>query len=95
MCKKLYVSNLSRDIDDSALRQVFSDHGTVDSAKVIINRATGRSRGFGFVEMNKEEDAKAAITALNGKDCGGNQLKVDKANPHKFISQRVGCGAPF
>ncbi|MBU0755143.1 MAG: RNA-binding protein [Planctomycetes bacterium] len=83
MGKNLYVGNLSFDMDDSSLEQLFSDYGTVDSAKVIIDRDTNRSKGFGFVEMGNDAEAKAAITALDGKECGGRNLKVNEAKPRE------------
>jgi RNA recognition motif-containing protein len=83
MGKNLYVGNLSYDIDNSALEQLFSAHGTVESAKVIMDRDTGRSKGFGFVEMSTDEEAQASITALDGKDCGGRALKVNEARPRE------------
>ena len=81
MGKNLYVGNLSYDINDSSLEQMFSPHGTVESAKVINDRETGRSKGFGFVEMSSDDEAQAAITALDGNDCGGRNLKVNEAKP--------------
>ena len=83
MGKNLYVGNLSYDINNSALEQLFSAHGTVDSAKVIMDRDTGQSKGFGFVEMSTEEEAQAAIAALDGKDCEGRALKVNEARPRE------------
>ena len=81
MGKKLYVGNLSYDTTNEALQQLFSQHGTVDSAQVIMDRETGRSKGFGFVEMSTPEEAQAAIAALHGKDSGGRALKVNEAQP--------------
>jgi len=81
MGKNLYVGNLSYEINDSSLEQMFSPHGTVESAKVINDRETGRSKGFGFVEMSSDDEALAAITALDGNDCGGRNLKVNEAKP--------------
>jgi RNA recognition motif-containing protein len=95
MCKKLYVGNLSHDIDDSALEQMFSDYGIVDSVKVMNHCDTGQSRAFRFVEMNKGDEANAAITALNCKNCGSSKIKVNKTDSSVWMSQRVGCGAPF
>ena len=80
MGKKLYVGNLSYDTTDSTLEQMFAAHGTVQSAQVIMDRDTGRSKGFGFVEMGNDQEAQAAITALNGKEVGGRTLTV-KARP--------------
>lgn len=81
MGKKLYVGNLSYDVGDSDLEQMFAAHGTVESAQVIIDRATGRSKGFGFVEMSNDGEAQAAIAALDGQDHGGRAIKVNEAKP--------------
>ena len=83
MGKNLYVGNLSFDVDSTALEQLFSDYGTVVSAKVINDRDTGRSKGFGFVEMSTDEEAQKAIAALDGKDHGGRALKVNEAKPRE------------
>ena len=69
MGKKLYVGNLSYNISNSDLENLFTAHGTVRSAQVIMDRDTGRSKGFGFVEMGTDQEAQAAISALNGKPC--------------------------
>ena len=79
----IYVGNLSYDCTDAELEQAFSPHGSVDRAQVIIDRATGRSRGFGFVEMSNDEEALAAIEAVNGTDMGGRTLVVNKARPKR------------
>ncbi len=81
MGKKLYVGNLGYGIRSGDLEQLFAAHGTVRSAEVITDRATGQSKGFGFVEMSSEEEAKAAIAALNGKDIGGRAATVNEARP--------------
>ena len=81
MGKKLYVGNLSYSVNDDELEQLFAAHGTVDSAKVIMDRDTGRSKGFGFVEMGSDDEADAAMNALNGSDFGGRTLKVNEAKP--------------
>jgi RNA recognition motif-containing protein len=81
MGKKLYVGNLSYDVDSSALQEMFTPHGTVDSAQIIADRDTGRSKGFGFVEMGNDAQAQAAITAMNGQDSGGRALTVNEAKP--------------
>src|SRR5215469_10282995 len=81
MGKKLYVGNLSYDVTDSALEQMFAPHGTVQSAQVIMDRDTGRSKGFGFVEMGSDQEAQAAIAALNGKEVDGRSLTVNEARP--------------
>jgi RNA recognition motif-containing protein len=83
MGKKLYVGNLSYDVSTSDLEQLFSQHGTVESAQVIEDRSTGRSKGFGFVEMSSAAEAEAAITALNGQDHGGRALTVNEAKPRE------------
>ena len=81
MGKKLYVGNLTYDTTEADVRQLFEKHGTVGSADIITDRATGRSKGFGFVEMDTEEEAQAAIAALNGQDAGGRALTVNEAKP--------------
>ena len=81
MGKKLYVGNLSYGVTDSDLSKMFEAHGTVESAQVIMDRDTGRSKGFGFVEMKTEQEAQAAIAALNGKDADGRSLTVNEAKP--------------
>src|SRR2546429_6516685 len=81
MGKKLYVGNLSYEVDSSELEQLFGQHGTVVSAQIINDRETGRSKGFGFVEMGSDEEAQAAITALNGHEHGGRALTVTEARP--------------
>lgn len=83
MGKNLYVGNLSFDFDDAMLEQLFTEHGTVDSAKVIMDRDTGRSKGFGFVEMSNDDEAQSAISALDGKECGGRNIKVNEAKPRE------------
>lgn len=81
MGKKLYVGNLSYDMTSEGLQTLFAAHGAVESAQVITDRDTGRSKGFGFVEMSTPDEAQAAIAALNGKDNGGRALKVNEAQP--------------
>ena len=81
MGKKLYVGNLTYGVTDSTLEQLFAPYGSVESAQVIMDRDTGRSKGFGFVEMKTEQEAQAAITALNGQDAGGRALTVNEAKP--------------
>ena len=83
MGKKLYVGNLSYDMNNSALEQLFAPHGTVESAQVIEDRSTGQSKGFGFVEMSSDAEAQAAISALDGQDNGGRALKVNEAKPRE------------
>jgi RNA recognition motif-containing protein len=92
MGKKLYVGNLSYEIDSSALESLLSAHGTVQSAEVITDRETGRSKGFGFVEMGSDEEAQAAISALNGQDHGGRSLTVNEAKPKENRSGGGGGG---
>jgi len=81
MGRKLYVGNLGYEVKGVDLEQLFGEHGTVDSASVISDRDTGRSKGFGFVEMSSDDEAKSAIAALDGKDYGGRALKVNEAKP--------------
>jgi RNA recognition motif-containing protein len=81
MGKKLYVGNLAYSIGDSDLQQMFEPHGTVQSAQVIMDRDTGRSKGFGFVEMGNDSEAQAAISALNGAEVQGRPLTVNEARP--------------
>ena len=81
MGNKLYVGNLGYSATDADLQQLFGAHGTVQSAQVINDRDTGRSKGFGFVEMNSSAEAEAAIAALNGKEHDGRALKVNEAKP--------------
>jgi RNA recognition motif-containing protein len=83
MGNKLYVGNLSYNVTGSDLEQLFAQHGTVQSAEIISDRDTGRSKGFGFVEMGSEEEAKAAIGALNGQEVGGRALTVNEAKPRE------------
>jgi RNA recognition motif-containing protein len=81
MGKKLYVGNLTYQVTDGDLVKLFEPHGTVESAQVIKDRDTGRSKGFGFVEMKTSEEAQAAIAAVNGKDMGGRAVTVNEARP--------------
>src|SRR3989441_1048815 len=81
MGKKLYVGNLNYAVTDSDLAKMFEAHGTVESAQVIMDRDTGRSKGFGFVEMQTNEQAQAAIAALNGQERDGRALVVNEARP--------------
>src|ERR1700704_4599570 len=83
MGKKLYVGNLSYGVTDSALEQLFAAHGTVQSAQVIMDRDTGRSKGFGFVEMGSDQEAQNAIKALNGQQSDGRALTVNEAKPRE------------
>lgn len=92
MGKKLYVGNLSYGVTDSDLSTMFEAHGTVQSAQVIMDRDTGRSKGFGFVEMGSDQEAQAAIAALNGKDSDGRSLTVNEARPKTEGGGRGGSG---
>ena len=83
MGKKIYVGNLAYGVSSSDLQQMFEPYGTVQSAQVIMDRDTGRSKGFGFVEMDGEAEAQAAITALNGKEMEGRTLTVNEARPRE------------
>ena len=83
MATKLYVGNLSYGMSDSDLQNLFEPHGTVQSAKVIMDRETGRSKGFGFVEMGNGQEAAATIAALNGQDVNGRALTVNEARPRE------------
>jgi len=81
MGKRLYVGNLPYTISDGELQQLFEQHGSVTSAQVVMDRDTGRSKGFGFVEMGTDAEAQAAITALHGAEFGGRTLTVNEARP--------------
>jgi cold-inducible RNA-binding protein len=89
MGKKLYVGNLSYSVDDHSLNQNFSDFGTVSSAKVMMDRDSGRSKGFGFVEMSSDAEAQAAISGMNGKIVDGRDMVVNEARP---MEPRTGGG---
>jgi cold-inducible RNA-binding protein len=92
MGSKLYVGNLSYNVDNAQLEQLFSAHGQVQSAEVISDRDTGRSKGFGFVQMGTNEEAQAAIAALNGQENDGRQLTVNEAKPKENRSGGGGGG---
>jgi len=92
MGSNLYVGNLNYEVTNTTLEQLFAEHGTVVSAKVITDRNTGRSKGFGFVEMSSDEEAKAAITALDGQDFEGRAIKVNEAKPREDRGPRGGGG---
>ena len=81
MTKKLFAGGLPFSVNDDGLREMFSPHGTVESASVITDRMTGRSKGFGFVEMSSEAEAQTAISNLNGSDVDGRSLTVNIAKP--------------
>ncbi|HEY1872458.1 MAG TPA: RNA-binding protein [Chitinophagaceae bacterium] len=80
----LYVSNLDYSIQDDGLKKMFANYGTVGSAKVILDRTTGKSRGFGFVEMPDKDEATKAISALDGSMSDGKQIKVSEARPKSY-----------
>lgn len=88
--KKLYVGGLPYSVSDRQLEEMFSGHGTVESARVITDRMTGRSRGFGFVEMSSQEESQAAIASLNGTELEGRTLSVNEAK--EKTSTRGGGG---
>ncbi len=92
MGRKLYVGNLSFNVTDDTLRQLFEAHGTVQSAQVIMDRDTGRSKGFGFVEMSSDAEAQAATAALNSKEVEGRALTVNEARPRPEGGGRGGSG---
>lgn len=79
----IYAGNLSYQMTEDELREAFEAYGAVDSARIITDRDTGRSKGFGFVEMSDDSQAQAAIDALNGSDAGGRSLKVNEARPRE------------
>ena len=87
--KKLYVGNLSYGATESSIRSLFESHGAVESVNLITDRDTGRSKGFGFVEMTNDAEAQRAITALNGKEVDGRALTVNEARPKE---ERSGGG---
>ena len=92
MGKKIYVGNLAYGVTDGTLEQLFAAHGSVQSAQVIMDRDTGRSKGFGFVEMDSDQEAQAAIAALNGKEVDGRTLTVNEARPKESGGGRGGYG---
>jgi RNA recognition motif-containing protein len=92
MGRKIYVGNLSYNVTSSDLEQLFTAHGQVQSAEVISDRATGRSKGFGFVEMGSDEEAQAAIAALNGTEHDGRNLTVNEAKPKEDRPRGGGGG---
>jgi len=89
MSKNLYVGNLSYSVDNRELENLFAPHGVVESARVVMDRETGRSKGFGFVEMGTDDHARTAISALHGKDVDGRSLTVNEARPRE---DRAGGG---
>jgi RNA recognition motif-containing protein len=92
MGKKLYVGNLNFGVDSSSLEELFSQYGSVQSAQVISDRDTGRSKGFGFVEMASESEASSAIEALNGREHEGRALTVNEAKPREDRPRGGGGG---
>ena len=92
MGSKLYVGNLSYNTTSSDLEQLFSQHGQVQSAEVIADRDTGRSKGFGFVQMGSDDEAQAAISALNGQEVDGRALTVNEAKPREDRPRGGGGG---
>src|SRR3954467_4271392 len=92
MGSKLYVGNLSYNTNSSDLEQLFAAHGTVSSAEVIADRDTGRSKGFGFVQMGNDDEAKAAIAALHGTEHDGRALTVNEAKPREDRPRSGGGG---
>ena len=92
MGSKLYAGNLSFETTSSDLERIFAPHGTVESAEVISDRDTGRSKGFGFVQMGSSEEAQAAIEALNGKDQNGRTITVNEAKPREQRPSTAGYG---
>jgi cold-inducible RNA-binding protein len=83
VAKKLFVGNLPYSVDEAALREMFAELGEVTSASIVTDRDTGRSRGFGFVEMANDPDAEAAIEAMNGQTVDGRRLTVNEARPRE------------
>lgn len=92
MGRKLYVGNLPYSATEESLREKFSEHGKVESAKLITDRDTGQSKGFGFIEMWSDAEANAAIAALNGVDFDGRPMKVNEAKPQ---AKRAGNGGGY
>ena len=97
MSKKLYVGNLPYSIDDNQLQELVAPFGAITSAKVISDKFSGRSKGFGFVEMANDEEAQKAIEGLNGKDMGGRAIVVNEAKPlaPRAPGERGGGGGGF
>ena len=92
MAKKLYVGGLSYNTTEATLRETFAAAGTVETATIIMDKMTGRSKGFGFVEMATEEEAKKAIEMMNGKELDGRTLTVNEARPMEPRAPRTGGG---
>jgi len=92
MAKKLYVGGLSYNTSDATLKEFFASAGTVETATIIMDKMTNRSKGFGFVEMATDEEAKKAIETLNGKELDGRTLTVNEARPMEPRAPRTGGG---
>ena len=95
MCNKLYIGNLPYTVRDSDLEQAFSQFGSVTSAKVMMERETGRSKGFGFVEMGSDAEAQAAVNGMNGQPLGGRSIVVNEARPMEARPPRSGGGGGY
>lgn len=95
MGSKLYVGNLPYSFSDSDMQQAFGQFGSVSSAKVMTDRDTGRSKGFGFVEMGSDAEAQAAIKGMNGQNMGGRDLVVNEARPMEARAPRTGGGGGY
>ena len=95
MGNKLYIGNLPYTVRDSDLEQAFSQFGSVTSAKVMMERETGRSKGFGFVEMGSDAEAQAAVNGMNGQPLGGRSIVVNEARPMEARPPRSGGGGGY
>jgi len=95
MGSKLYVGNLPFNTTEQSLSDLFADHGAVTSARIITDRETGRSKGFGFVEMSNGDEAQSAIETLNGQEFQGRKLVVNEARPQEPRAPRSGGGGGF
>ena len=95
MSKNLYVGNLSYETTEDTLRTLFAEYGQIESAKLITDRYTGRSRGFAFVEMSTEQAAQEAISGLNGKQVDEREIKVDRAKPKRDHRQSDWAGSSW
>ena len=95
MSAKLYVGSLAYSVDDAKLKAMFDEFGTVDSAKVVVDRDSSQSKGFGFVEMSSEEEAQAAIKGLHGKEVEGRTLTVNVARPQVDRPRSFGGGRRY
>ncbi len=95
MGKKIYIGNLAYSVDSAQLADVFGQYGTVDSSNVIMDRESGRSKGFGFIEMSQDSEAQEAIDQLNGKDLSGRAMNVSEAKPQAPRDNNRGGGRGF